>query len=88
MGVRPTLCNKKVKTFMEVKDLCLFMEATMTVSLCKTRKCLADMDSLTGNLINNTAVHARMTLLSQVRCILHVRGLVSVVLLAIIGENK
>ena len=57
MTVRPTLCNKKVKTFVEVKDLCLFMDAAMTVSVCKARKCLADMDSQTGNLINNAAVH-------------------------------
>ena len=57
MTVRPTLCNKKVKTFVEVKDLCLFMDAAMTVSVCKTQKCLADMDSGTGNLINNAAVH-------------------------------
>ena len=54
MTVRPTLCNKKVKTFVEIKDLCLFVDAAMTVSLCK---CLADMDSRTGNLINNAAVH-------------------------------
>ena len=58
MTVGPTLCNKKVKTFVEVKDLCLFMDAAMIVALCKTRKCLADMDSQTGNLINNAAVHA------------------------------
>ena len=40
MTVRPTLCNKKVKTFLEVKDLCLFMGAAMTVAVCncKTRK--------------------------------------------------
>ena len=40
MTVRPTLYNKKVKTFLEVKDLCLFMGAAMTVAVCKTRKWL------------------------------------------------
>ena len=36
MTVRPTLYNRKVKTFLEVKVLCLFMDAAMTVSVCKT----------------------------------------------------
>ena len=84
MKVWPTLHNKKVNIFLDVEDLCLFMDAAMTVLVRKTQKCLADMDSQTRNLINNTSMH------TELRCYPRsdVNSMSEVYFYSAIGDNR